>query len=208
MRNSTEELQTLCALLLQTGLRPRREVLLAEKRHANLSDKQRSYTFTARDGEHLAGQTVILPPRSLLVVHGKGGRTRIVPLNSKALSIMEVLVGDAATGDYLFANREGEPFGSIKKSFQAARRRAKITNLRPYDLRHTFATRLQERYVPNSTISSLLGHVRPLKGFGQESRVTAGYSHTTWEAMCRAVESLEYDPAEIVVFGARSGKIR
>jgi integrase len=117
----------------------------------------------------------------LLVVHGKGGRTRIVPLNSKALSIMELLVGDAATGDYLFANREGEPYGSIKKGFQAACRRAKITNLRLYDLRHTFATRLPERCVPNSTISCLLGHVRPLKGFGQESRVTVGYSHTTWE---------------------------
>jgi hypothetical protein len=67
---------------------------------------------------------------------------------------------------------------------------------------------LQERYVPNSTISSLLGHVRPLKGFGQESRVTVGYSHTTWEAMCRAVESLEYEPSEIVVFGAGSRKSR
>ncbi len=57
-------------------------------------------------------------------------------------------------------------------------------------------------------ISALLGHSRPLKGFGQESRVTAGYSHATWEAMCRAVESLEYDPAEIVIFGSGSGKIR
>jgi integrase len=201
-------LQTLCALLLQTGLRPPREILLAEKRHANVMDARRPYTFTHRDGAHLEGQTVILPPKSLLVVHGKAGRTRVVPLNSKALGVVEVLVADAATGDYLFANREGEPFGSIKKGFQAACRRAKITNLRPYDLRHTFATRLQERYVPNSTISALLGHVRPVKGFGQESRVTVGYSHTTWEAMCRAVESLEYEPSEIVVFGAVSRKSR
>src|SRR5947209_3377971 len=201
-------LQTLCAILLQTGLRPPREILLAEKRHANLSDNPRPYTFTPRDGEHLAGQIVILPPRSLLVVHGKAGRTRIVPLNAKAFGILEVLVSDAATGDYLFANKDGQPFASIKKGFTSACRRAKITNLRPYDLRHTFATRLQERYVPNSTISALLGHVRPVRGFGQESRVTVGYSHTTWEAMCRAVESLEYEPSEIVIFGAVSGKIR
>lgn len=199
-------LQTLCALLLQTGLRPPKEILLSEKSHANVSDKPKPYTFTRRDGEHLEGQTVILPPRSLLVVHGKGGRTRMVPLNATALVTVEVLVSDAATGDYLFANRDGEPYGSIKKGFQAACRRAKISNLRPYDLRHTFATRLQERYVPNSTISALLGHSRPVQGFGQESRITAGYSHATWEAMCRAVESLGYDPAEIVVFGAGSGK--
>ena len=38
--------------------------------------------------------------------------------------------------------------------------------------------------------------------------MTVGYSHTTWEAMCRAVESLEYEPEDIVVFGAVSGKIR
>ncbi|MFL6230003.1 MAG: hypothetical protein ACJ741_14620 [Pyrinomonadaceae bacterium] len=62
--------------------------------------------------------------------------------------------------------------------------------------------------MPNSTISALLGHSRPVSGFGQESRVTVGYSHTTWEAMSRAVESLEYEPSEIVVFGSRSGKIR
>jgi transposase len=36
---------------------------------------------------------------------------------------------------------------------------------------------------------------------------TAGYSHATWEAMRRAVESLDYDPAEIVVFDAGPGKI-
>jgi integrase len=192
----------------QTGLRPPREILLAEKRHANVTDKSIPYSFTARDGEHLAGQTVLLPPRSLLVVHGKGGRTRLVPLNSKALRIVEALVGDLATGDYLFANKGGVPFASIKKGFQSACQRAGVKDFHPYDLRHTFATRLQERYVPNSTISALLGHSRPLKGFGQESRVTAGYSHATWEVMCRAVESLEYEPAEILVFGAGSGKIR
>jgi integrase len=201
-------LQTLCALLLQTGLRPPTEILLAEKPHANTSDRPVPYTFTLRDGEHLAGQNVLLPPRSLLVVHGKAGTTRIVPLNSAALKIVEVLVDDVVTGDYLFADKNGEPFGSIKKGFQSACQRAGVKNLRPYDLRHTFATRLQERYVPNSTISALLGHSRPLQGFGQESRVTSGYSHTTWETMRRAVESLEYEPSEIVVFGARSGKIR
>jgi hypothetical protein len=37
--------------------------------------------------------------------------------------------------------------------------------------------------------------------FRQESRITPKYSHVTWEAMQRAVESLEYDPSEIIVFG-------
>ena len=54
-------------------------------------------------------------------------------------------MNDAATGDYLFANKEGQPFASIKKGFAAACQRAKIKNLRLYDLRPTFATRLQGR---------------------------------------------------------------
>jgi hypothetical protein len=72
----------------------------------------------------------------------------------------------------------------------------------------TFATRLAERYVPmDPIISSLLGHTRSSEGFGQTSRITPGYTQATWEAMVRAVESLEYPPEEITVFG-QWGKIR
>jgi integrase len=85
---------------------------------------------------------------------------------------------------------------TFKKGFAAACARAGIDDLRPYDLRHTFATRLQERYVHQYTISELLGHSQPVGGFGQASRITPKYSHTTWEAMQRAVESLEYDPSK------------
>jgi integrase len=94
----------------------------------------------------------------------------------------------------------------FRKGFAAACERAGIDDLRPYDLRHSFATRLEERYVHQYTISALLGHARPVSGFGHESRVTPGYAHATWEAMQRAVESLEYSPTEIVVFGSQSGK--
>ena len=200
-------LQTVCRLLLNTGLRPPKEILLAEKQHVNLSDKSVSYRFSERDGAHLAGR-VILPPRSLLVAHGKDRTTRVVPLNDAALALLEVLCRDAATGPYLFANRDGSPLLSFKKGFAAACSRAGIEGLRPYDLRHTFATRLQERYVHAYTISELLGHAQPAQGFGQASRVTPNYSHATWEAMRRAVESLAYEPSEIVVFGAGSGKSR
>jgi hypothetical protein len=103
--------------------------------------------------------------------------------------------------DWLFTNREGAPAASFKKGFRRACERAGIDNLRSYDLRHTFATRLQERYVHPYTISELLGHSQPTNGFGQASRITPKYSHTTWAGMQRAVESLEYEPAEIVVFG-------
>ncbi|HKS28148.1 MAG TPA: tyrosine-type recombinase/integrase [Pyrinomonadaceae bacterium] len=195
------QLVPLCRLVLHTGVRPPKEILLAEKAHVNLSSRSIRYRFTERDGEHLVGQSILIPPRALLVVHGKDNTVRVVPLNDVAYGIMEVLCGDMTTGDWLFTNREGEPIETFKKGFAAACARAGLDDLRPYDLRHTFATRLQERYVHQYTISELLGHSQPVGGFGQASRITPKYSHTTWEAMRRAVESLEYEPSEIIVFG-------
>jgi integrase len=173
-------LQVICRLLLNTGLRPPKEILRAEKAHVNLSDKPKHYKFTERDGQHLAGQHVIIPPRSLLVAHGKDGTTRLVPLNQTAHSILQILCQDKATGVYLFTGRDGEPMESFKKGFAAACQRAEIEDLRPYDLRHTFATRLLERNVQTLIISALMGHSASNSG---ESRITFGYAHATWRAM-------------------------
>jgi hypothetical protein len=174
----------------------------AEKSHVNLTDKSKHYRFTERDGEHLVGQHVIIPPQAILVVHGKGGSTRLVPINKIAFNILTALCNDLATGDYLFAHIDGSPIKSLKKGFTTACGRAKIENLRPYDLRGTFATRLAERYVPTDPIiSTLLGHKRSSEGFGHASRITPGYTQATWEAMARAVGSLEYPPEEITIFG-------
>ena len=80
-------------------------------------------------------------------------------------------------------------------------------DLRTYDLRHTFATRLVERNVQTIIISELLGHTQPLKGFGHASRITPGYAHATYEAMRGAVESLEYLP-QVTAFGPQSSNSR
>src|SRR5205085_7998908 len=107
---------------------------------------------------------------------------------------------------WLFISRGSRQLASIKKGFAAACERAGIEGLRPYDLRHTFATRLVERGVHPYVISALLGHSMPVSGFGHESRVTPGYAHATWETMVRAVESLEHPPAAPTVFQPQSGK--
>lgn len=200
-------LRPFCRLILNTGLRPPKEILLAEKGHVNLTDKAVHYRFTQRDGAHLAGQHVLIPPRAILVAHGKDESTRLVPLNKTAFDILTILCNDKATGDLLFAHADGSPIKSVKKGFTRACERAGIEDLRTYDLRGTFATRLGERYVPQDPIiSSLLGHTRSSEGFGQASRITPGYTQATWNAMVMAVESLEYPPEEIIVFGQR-GKI-
>ena len=114
---------------------------------------------------------------------------------------------DTKSRRWLFLNREGKPLGSIKKGWQRACERAGIDNLRPYDLRHTFATRLVERYVPMAVISALLGHSMAHLGIHLESRITPGYAHATWEAMQRAVESLEYAVPDLSIFQTNRDKI-
>jgi hypothetical protein len=55
---------------------------------------------------------------------------------------------------------------------------------------------LVERNVHILIISELLGHSQPVQGFGFASRITSGYAHATWDAMRRAVDSLEHQPVE------------
>jgi hypothetical protein len=76
-------------------------------------------------------------------------------------------------------------------AYQAFPRFKHTTLWRPYDLRHTFATRLLERGVHHFVISALLGHATPMMGFGAASRMTPGYAHATWETMVMAVAMLE-----------------
>ncbi|HSE26558.1 MAG TPA: tyrosine-type recombinase/integrase [Pyrinomonadaceae bacterium] len=119
----------------------------------------------------------------------RGNRT--LPLNQTAQKVFRILLADTMTGEWLFTNRKDEPIKTIKKGFAAACARAGIENLRPYDLRHTFATRLLEQGVRHYVISALLGHETPMTGFGAASRMTPGYAHATWDMMVTAVAMLE-----------------
>jgi integrase len=195
-----DHLSAFCRIVLNTGIRPPKEVLSIKKEHVNLSDEARYCKVEKAD--------VLIPPRAVLVARGKDGRPRVLPLNSVTQEVFSILVADCVTGDWLFTNREGEPMKAVKKGFTAACRRAGIVDLRPYDLRHTFATRLLERGVHHYVISALLGHSSPLAGAGFGSRMTPGYAHVSWETMVRAVEALEQPVLpDQNIFSLDSGKI-
>ncbi|HYY93311.1 MAG TPA: tyrosine-type recombinase/integrase, partial [Pyrinomonadaceae bacterium] len=184
-----EYLPAICRIILNTGIRPPKEVLGIKKEHVNLSDEARYYRTEKVD--------VLIPPRAVLVEKGKDGKPRVLPLNRTAHGVFTILVGDSTTVEWLFTNRNGGQMKAIKKGFAAACGRDGIEDLRPYDLRHTFAARLLDRGVHQYVISALLGHAAPVSGFGHASRITPGYAHATWEAMVEAVESLEY-PATLL----------
>ena len=107
-----EHLPAFCRIVLNTGIRPPKEVLAIKKEHVNLSDEARYCRVDKID--------VLLPPRAVMVAKGKDGRPRVLPLNGVALKVFEILVGDCAKGDWLFTNRDGEPMQSIKKGFTGA----------------------------------------------------------------------------------------
>jgi integrase len=172
-----------CHIVLNTGIRPPKEVLAIRKEHVNLSDEQRYCKVERTD--------VLIPPRAVMVAKGKNGRPRVLPLNRTAHDVFANLVKDASTEGWLFPNRNGDPIKAIKKGFTRACARAGIEDLRSYDLRHTFATRLLERGIHAFIISALLGHSTSAAGLGLGSRITPGYAHATWGAMRAAVESLE-----------------
>lgn len=195
-----EHLPTFCRIILNTGIRPPKEVLSIKKQHVNLLDEAQYCRVDRTD--------VLIPPRAVLVAKGKDGRPRVLPLNQVAEKVFKILVADTTTGEWLFTNRDGGPMQAIKKGFTAACRRAGIEDLRPYDLRHTFATRLLERGVHQYVISALLGHSTYRAGFGLGSRMTPGYAHVTWGPMMRAVALLEEPISSSQdVFSSDSGKI-
>lgn len=178
-----DHLAAITRIVLNTGIRPPKEVLAIRKEHVNLGDEARY--CRVEKGE------VLVPPKAVLVAKGKDGKPRVLPLNQIAQKVFGILLEDVTTGEWLFTNRKDEPIKTIKKGFAAACGRACIENLRPYDLRHTFATRLLELGVHHYVISALLGHATPLTGFGYASRMTPGYAHATWKAMVEGVANLE-----------------
>ena len=70
---------------------------------------------------------------------------------------------------YVFTDRDGNPYKSIKRSFSTATRKAGITDFRFHDCRHTFASHLVMAGVDLVSVKELLGH--------KSLRMTLRYAH-------------------------------
>jgi site-specific recombinase XerD len=103
-----------------------------------------------------------VPPPEEVLVHGKGGKERLVPLTSQARRALTVLGG------------------SIPWSPRQLQRRFSRYGFTPHQLRHTFASELAESGADLGEIQDLLGHASPAT-----TRVYAAYSR---DRLRRAVE--------------------
>lgn len=121
---------------LETGLR-KGELCRLEVEHVNVSNASRFFMIDSKRVE--------LKPGELLVARSKNGKPRTVPLTAEARRIAMLQIADVTTRKYLFTSaRTGTMIAEIKTGFAIAVRDAGLEDFRFHDLRHTFATRLNE----------------------------------------------------------------
>ncbi|MDD5653887.1 MAG: site-specific integrase [Candidatus Omnitrophica bacterium] len=112
----------------------------------------------------------------------KSGEKREIPLNNTAKNTL-LAMPKHPDSPYVFCNKEGEPYGDIKKSWLTAVKKACIINFHFHDLRHTFASQLVMSGVDLNTVRELLGH--------HSFEMTLRYSHLSPGHKKQAVDTLD-----------------
>jgi integrase len=152
-------LQFIVALLIYTGAR-KREVL--DLKWTDLDWEQKSWKISKN----------------------KSSKIRHVPLSAGAfntISIVKARSPENCIDLYVFTNpRTGKPFSSIFYSWDAARIRAGMPDLRIHDLRHSFASFLVNAGRSLYEVQELLGHA--------DIKTTSRYAHLSRERLNAAVE--------------------
>lgn len=108
-------------------------------------------------------------PQAQLVVRGKGGRTRVVPLGEEAAAAVRrylergrprLLSRGASDEGRLLLSRAGRPLltSDIRRLVVKYSQRAGVDAASPHMLRHAYATHMLERGADLRAIQELLGH--------------------------------------------------
>ncbi len=114
--------------------------------------------------------------------NAKSGKTRHVPLNSKALYALKNWNKQCSEHELVFPSKEGQQMDNVRKSWARVLKNANISNFRWHDLRHHFASRLVMASVDLNTVRELLGH--------SDLAVTLRYAHLAPEHKADAVARL------------------
>jgi integrase len=111
----------------------------------------------------------------------KNGRSRTVPLNSIVKKTLEHLRRQA-TGAFVFVKSDGSPYRSIRSGFQAACKKAGLSDVTPHVLRHSFASRLVMSGTDLRTLQTL--------GGWRTLAMVERYAHLSESHKAAAVEKL------------------
>jgi integrase len=110
----------------------------------------------------LEWRDVTLQGQPMLTVRGetsKSSRTRHIPLNREALGVLLQWRNQTVSSGLVFPSpKTGKSLVQIPKAIYKVIKQAKLEGFRPYDLRHTFASRLVMAGADLNTVRELLGH--------------------------------------------------
>ena len=112
----------------------------------------------------------------------KSGSPRDIPINKTLKSCLQGLIRRVDTNLVFYNPKTGSRWHELKRSFSTACRKAKITDFRFHDLRHTFASQLVMAGIDLTTVSRLLGHA--------SLTMTLRYSHLAPDHLKGAVDVL------------------
>jgi integrase/recombinase XerD len=111
---------------------------------------------------HLRVQDVFLDEQMLLIVRGKGGKSRYVPILPALAQELKTYLGDRTTG-FLFETNRHTCYSPrrIQQIIRETAAQAGIAKrVYPHLLRHSVATTLLERGMPLEQIQKFLGHAK------------------------------------------------
>ncbi|MBN2645047.1 MAG: site-specific integrase [Desulfuromonadaceae bacterium] len=113
----------------------------------------------------------------------KSGTGRDIPINQPLKECLQGLIRRVDTNLVFYNPATGHSWHELKRSFSTACRRAKLTDFRFHDLRHTFASQLVMAGIDLTTVSRLLGHA--------SLTMTLRYSHLAPDHLQSAVAVLD-----------------
>ncbi len=143
------------------------------------------YATGMRVSELLAlPRTALAGDAALLLIRGKGGRERVVPLSDAAREAAQPLLG--AKGKWLFPGRDGKN-ALTRQGFALALKQVALdagldpARVSPHVLRHSFASHMLARGADLRSLQLLLGHA--------DIGTTQIYTHVLAERLQKLVEA-------------------
>ena len=131
--------------------------------------------------------------------HTKQRKEHRLPLAAPALQLIADIRtrrGEVAAGDYVFPGQHaGQPLQQMRRCWDSVCKRAGLTGVRIYDLRHTFAATGAGGGLSLPLIGRLLGHT--------QARTTQRYAHLADDPLREAADKI----ANAITKAGKGGKI-